>query len=207
MDMTKEELSILFEIMDSDESGTVDYREFVESLYNIKSEDSHKILVLLKHWVMELRCRIMPLNNKSMPSVLSNIQHEIHELQVSMENQLHEMQACVRQLQEVDLLAYKTQDAQSGSTQTTCIDSAQTALKCQDSSSTSNSLGSRSLGTLSRNDWEAQAPPLLGSRFALPSVSGLGVGVRHARISAPNVKTSLTETGGVQQNNSHALDP
>merc|ERR1712048_694242 len=55
MHVTKEELPIFFSIMDEDESGHVDYTEFANMLYRMRSMDQRSALLLVKHHVTEVR--------------------------------------------------------------------------------------------------------------------------------------------------------
>lgn len=55
MDISREDMEVVFSILDIDKSGDVNYREFVEELYKLKNRDSHTLLIFIKHYVMELR--------------------------------------------------------------------------------------------------------------------------------------------------------
>eukprot|EP00928_Gymnodinium_smaydae_P040324 TRINITY_DN27359_c0_g2_i1.p1 TRINITY_DN27359_c0_g2~~TRINITY_DN27359_c0_g2_i1.p1 ORF type:complete len:630 (-),score=149.68 TRINITY_DN27359_c0_g2_i1:211-2049(-) len=55
MDIGKEDLAVVFAIMDQDKSGTLDYHEFVDQLYKMKSQDQQTILTFLKYYVLEIR--------------------------------------------------------------------------------------------------------------------------------------------------------
>eukprot|EP00928_Gymnodinium_smaydae_P081771 TRINITY_DN65233_c0_g1_i1.p1 TRINITY_DN65233_c0_g1~~TRINITY_DN65233_c0_g1_i1.p1 ORF type:complete len:553 (+),score=81.72 TRINITY_DN65233_c0_g1_i1:96-1661(+) len=54
MDVCREDLSTVFCILDEDNSGSVAYDEFVKQLYKMKTEESHTLLVFLKHHVQVL---------------------------------------------------------------------------------------------------------------------------------------------------------
>merc|ERR1719436_1851487 len=58
MDITKEDMTVVFNIMDKDKSGEIDYNEFVEQLYKMKSSDAHTLLVFIKHYVTEVRANV-----------------------------------------------------------------------------------------------------------------------------------------------------
>merc|ERR1712187_452270 len=45
--------------MDKDKSGEIDYNEFVEQLYRMKSSDAHTLLVFIKHYVTEVRQHVI----------------------------------------------------------------------------------------------------------------------------------------------------
>eukprot|EP00811_Abedinium_folium_P014457 NODE_2345_length_2230_cov_13.292915.p1 GENE.NODE_2345_length_2230_cov_13.292915~~NODE_2345_length_2230_cov_13.292915.p1 ORF type:complete len:638 (-),score=170.78 NODE_2345_length_2230_cov_13.292915:233-2146(-) len=53
MDVGKEELHSLFNMMDRDRTGFVEYHEFVQQLHHLKAQDSHTMLIFIKHHVME----------------------------------------------------------------------------------------------------------------------------------------------------------
>eukprot|EP00928_Gymnodinium_smaydae_P099404 TRINITY_DN9470_c0_g1_i1.p1 TRINITY_DN9470_c0_g1~~TRINITY_DN9470_c0_g1_i1.p1 ORF type:complete len:635 (-),score=110.76 TRINITY_DN9470_c0_g1_i1:237-2141(-) len=55
MDASREDLPTIFEILDSDRSGDVDYNEFVEQLYRIKQQDAHTMLCFVKCYLSDLR--------------------------------------------------------------------------------------------------------------------------------------------------------
>merc|ERR1711865_716970 len=58
MDVGKEELTAVFNIMDEDQSGEVDYSEFVDQLYKMRSNDQHTMLVFIKHYVSDVRLKV-----------------------------------------------------------------------------------------------------------------------------------------------------
>merc|ERR1712013_732297 len=58
MDITRDELDIVYDILDEDQSGSVDYKEFTEQLYKMRTQHSHTLLVLIKHFVVDSRRKI-----------------------------------------------------------------------------------------------------------------------------------------------------
>lgn len=57
MGIDQEDLSTVFQIMDSDHSGQVNYSEFVRHIYKMKTADEHTMLSYIRHYVVEiLRC-------------------------------------------------------------------------------------------------------------------------------------------------------
>merc|ERR1719446_1604396 len=58
MDVRKEDISVIFNIMDEDQSGAVTYKEFVEQLHKMKTQDTHTLLVFIKGYVNELRLKV-----------------------------------------------------------------------------------------------------------------------------------------------------
>jgi hypothetical protein len=55
MDVDKSDLETVFSIIDQDRSGSVTYTEFASELHKMKTQDSHILLVFIKHYVLELR--------------------------------------------------------------------------------------------------------------------------------------------------------
>eukprot|EP00928_Gymnodinium_smaydae_P002720 TRINITY_DN10976_c1_g1_i1.p1 TRINITY_DN10976_c1_g1~~TRINITY_DN10976_c1_g1_i1.p1 ORF type:complete len:499 (+),score=79.70 TRINITY_DN10976_c1_g1_i1:57-1553(+) len=49
MDVHKDDLTTVFSILDQDKSGTVAYEEFVKQLHKMKTEESHTLLIFIKH--------------------------------------------------------------------------------------------------------------------------------------------------------------
>lgn len=54
LNIGKEDMTVIFSILDADNSGDVDYHEFVNELHRMKSHDIHTMLVFIKHYVTEL---------------------------------------------------------------------------------------------------------------------------------------------------------
>eukprot|EP00929_Paragymnodinium_shiwhaense_P069031 TRINITY_DN34832_c0_g1_i1.p1 TRINITY_DN34832_c0_g1~~TRINITY_DN34832_c0_g1_i1.p1 ORF type:complete len:557 (+),score=66.03 TRINITY_DN34832_c0_g1_i1:27-1697(+) len=50
MDIHRDQIPIVFEIIDRDSSGTIDFAEFVAGLHNLKNEDTHTLAVLSRHF-------------------------------------------------------------------------------------------------------------------------------------------------------------
>merc|ERR1712048_214021 len=55
MDVSKEDLNVVFSILDKGEDGKVGYHQFVEEIYKMRSSDSHTLLVFIKFYVTDLR--------------------------------------------------------------------------------------------------------------------------------------------------------
>lgn len=49
MEFDTTDLEALFAILDKDSSGTIEYGEFCDQLYRMRTDDSHNMLVLMKH--------------------------------------------------------------------------------------------------------------------------------------------------------------
>eukprot|EP00747_Dinoflagellata_sp_TGD_P091415 gnl/TRDRNA2_/TRDRNA2_165041_c2_seq6.p1 gnl/TRDRNA2_/TRDRNA2_165041_c2~~gnl/TRDRNA2_/TRDRNA2_165041_c2_seq6.p1 ORF type:complete len:606 (+),score=77.59 gnl/TRDRNA2_/TRDRNA2_165041_c2_seq6:85-1902(+) len=55
MDIHQEDLTAVFNIMDMDASGDVDYAEFVDQLYKMRHHDQHTMLVFIKHYIVQMK--------------------------------------------------------------------------------------------------------------------------------------------------------
>jgi hypothetical protein len=94
MDIGEEDIAAVFNILDSDQSGTVQYEEFVEQLWKMKSTDQQTMLIFIKYYVCDIRnkqCSVMKaleqqlLNDfgairEMLNRVLSDEQKELAEL-------------------------------------------------------------------------------------------------------------------------------
>jgi len=58
MDIGERDLDVVFGLLDNDGSGDVDYREFVEQLHVIKSQEARTMLVFIRYYVMEMRAML-----------------------------------------------------------------------------------------------------------------------------------------------------
>jgi len=55
LDVDKEDLECVFNIMDKDRSGEVSYSEFTDLLYKMKSQNSRTLLLFIKYYAVEIR--------------------------------------------------------------------------------------------------------------------------------------------------------
>merc|ERR1719504_378586 len=58
MDIGEEDIAAVFNILDSDQSGTVQYEEFVEQLWKMKSTDQQTMLIFIKYYVCDIRNKV-----------------------------------------------------------------------------------------------------------------------------------------------------
>jgi len=58
MDVKEEDLKTVWNIMDSDRSGTVSCSEFVDQVHKMKTQESHTMLVFIKHYINEIRANV-----------------------------------------------------------------------------------------------------------------------------------------------------
>lgn len=63
MDVQEDDLEVVFGLLDTDDSGTVCYKEFVEQLHMLKNGESHTLLVFIKFYIMEMRSKLAMLND------------------------------------------------------------------------------------------------------------------------------------------------
>eukprot|EP00927_Polykrikos_kofoidii_P006732 TRINITY_DN12722_c0_g2_i2.p1 TRINITY_DN12722_c0_g2~~TRINITY_DN12722_c0_g2_i2.p1 ORF type:complete len:559 (+),score=66.14 TRINITY_DN12722_c0_g2_i2:95-1771(+) len=54
MDVKREEMPLIFAMMDTDKSGDISSAEFVEQLHRIKSQDLHTMLVFMRYYISSL---------------------------------------------------------------------------------------------------------------------------------------------------------
>merc|ERR1719409_1016195 len=57
MDIGEEDIVAVYNILDSDNSGTVMYQEFVEQLWKMKSTDQQTMLIFIKYYVTDIRLK------------------------------------------------------------------------------------------------------------------------------------------------------
>lgn len=58
MDVGADDLEMVFEILDEDKSGTVTFSECVDQLHKMKTQESHTLLIFIKHHVNEIREKV-----------------------------------------------------------------------------------------------------------------------------------------------------
>merc|ERR1712228_370156 len=67
-------MGAVFRMMDDDDSGVVDYREFVEMLQQFKTQNSHTLLVMTKYWVLESRKEVKELLRQFWDAMMDSFQ-------------------------------------------------------------------------------------------------------------------------------------
>jgi voltage-gated sodium channel len=55
MDISREDMDIVWKLLDHDGSGYVDYEEFIKQMYKMKCDDQHMMLVFIRYYVYEIR--------------------------------------------------------------------------------------------------------------------------------------------------------
>jgi len=55
MQIERDECEAVFNILDQDGSGDIDYDEFIKELYKMKSHDQHTMLVFMRYYLIDIR--------------------------------------------------------------------------------------------------------------------------------------------------------
>jgi len=55
MQIDRDDIDAVFNILDKDGSGDIDYDEFITEMYKMKSHDEHTMLVFLRYYVLEIK--------------------------------------------------------------------------------------------------------------------------------------------------------
>lgn len=55
MDVTEDEINVVFEILDRNNTGKIDYLEWIDELHKMKTRDSHTLLTFTKHHVAQIK--------------------------------------------------------------------------------------------------------------------------------------------------------
>jgi len=58
MDIHEQEIDVVWDILDADKSGTIGVVEFVEELSKLKKANMHTMLLIIRHYVMEIRNKV-----------------------------------------------------------------------------------------------------------------------------------------------------
>jgi len=58
MDIEERDIDVVYSMLDTDGSGDVEYKEFVDQLYMLKNHEAHTLLVFIKFYVLEIRARL-----------------------------------------------------------------------------------------------------------------------------------------------------
>merc|ERR1719198_364261 len=66
MGVDREDLSTVFQIMDADRSGKVDYKEFVHHIYKMRTADEHTTLNFIRHYVMQIQRSLLQQGRRHM---------------------------------------------------------------------------------------------------------------------------------------------
>lgn len=59
LDVKKDDMKILFTVLDHDGSGSVDYEEFVEQLFNMQNQDTGVVLSFIRSYVQDVRKQLV----------------------------------------------------------------------------------------------------------------------------------------------------
>jgi len=81
MDVGKDDIKTVFAILDEDKSGTVTYDEFVDQLHKMKSQESHTLLVFIKHYITDVRLKVTEILNDFKAEIKHHDAHAEAEMQ------------------------------------------------------------------------------------------------------------------------------
>lgn len=81
MDIGQGDLKTVFNILDNDMSGSITYSEFVDQIHKMKTQESHTILVFIKHYVQEIKATVQATFVAFKQSVEEEIQRDMLQLQ------------------------------------------------------------------------------------------------------------------------------
>eukprot|EP00443_Scrippsiella_acuminata_P002557 CAMPEP_0115182242 /NCGR_PEP_ID=MMETSP0270-20121206/7843_1 /TAXON_ID=71861 /ORGANISM="Scrippsiella trochoidea, Strain CCMP3099" /LENGTH=520 /DNA_ID=CAMNT_0002595285 /DNA_START=116 /DNA_END=1678 /DNA_ORIENTATION=- len=59
MDVSPDDMHIIFSMLDEDSSGTISYSEFVEQLHKLKSQDTHTMLIFIRGFLKDVRTKLI----------------------------------------------------------------------------------------------------------------------------------------------------
>eukprot|EP00429_Kryptoperidinium_foliaceum_P075817 CAMPEP_0176211784 /NCGR_PEP_ID=MMETSP0121_2-20121125/14827_1 /TAXON_ID=160619 /ORGANISM="Kryptoperidinium foliaceum, Strain CCMP 1326" /LENGTH=331 /DNA_ID=CAMNT_0017550837 /DNA_START=80 /DNA_END=1072 /DNA_ORIENTATION=- len=76
MDISRDDIKIIFNIMDQDSSGDIDYVEFVDQLHRLKSQDQHTLLIFIMYYVKELQAAVLGGKKKEEGGVAPKLREE-----------------------------------------------------------------------------------------------------------------------------------
>mmetsp|Transcript_70113 Transcript_70113/g.196452 ORF Transcript_70113/g.196452 Transcript_70113/m.196452 type:complete len:535 (+) Transcript_70113:46-1650(+) len=81
MDISRDDLKVVFNILDKDSSGDIDYVEFVDQLHRLKNQDEHTLLIFILHHIKELQANFaksmgINLHQGLSPKVREHATHE-----------------------------------------------------------------------------------------------------------------------------------
>jgi voltage-gated sodium channel len=94
MDIHEQEIDVVWDILDADKSGTIQVVEFVDELSKLKKANAHTMLLMIRHYVMEIRNKInqqlllmrqdLERAEKQELEIAEQMRREEHELNNSM---------------------------------------------------------------------------------------------------------------------------
>merc|ERR1719454_1143803 len=73
MDIGREDLQIVWTILDSDRSGTITSKEFVSQVYKLKASDTQFMLAYIKFYITEIKDKLRTEMNKLQKSMEVNM--------------------------------------------------------------------------------------------------------------------------------------
>jgi len=89
LDITKDDMHVVFDMLDQDNSGSVTFVEFVEQLHKMKSQDDHTMLIFIRGYVNEVRKKLgeqLEFMNNETFGMLQNSSNTCRELKAILES-------------------------------------------------------------------------------------------------------------------------
>merc|ERR1711904_549224 len=87
MDITDKDMECVFAIIDEDHSGTVEYEEFAEQLWKMKSQEQQTTLMILKYYILQTWQKITNETSKLQDAFIFQSKHH-QEVVISMCDQM-----------------------------------------------------------------------------------------------------------------------
>eukprot|EP00928_Gymnodinium_smaydae_P045476 TRINITY_DN3030_c0_g3_i1.p1 TRINITY_DN3030_c0_g3~~TRINITY_DN3030_c0_g3_i1.p1 ORF type:complete len:596 (-),score=57.92 TRINITY_DN3030_c0_g3_i1:221-1942(-) len=89
MDVERDDLKTVFEILDHDRNGIVSYTEFINQLHKMKTEESHTLLVFIKHFIVDISHKVSEHMNMFKRTMQAHHERQVEEMDVLKTISLH----------------------------------------------------------------------------------------------------------------------
>jgi len=83
LDIGPEDMEVVFTLLDADKSGSVTYKEFVENLHKMRTQDTQTMLIFIKGYVNDLRGKVteeLHIVKDFLLYQMTDVQRHIHRL-------------------------------------------------------------------------------------------------------------------------------
>jgi hypothetical protein len=104
MEVQKEDLEIVWGILDSDHNGTVSYGEFVKEIYKLRDSDSTYMLAYIKYYITVLKTKLLEVMERQANEQLSELKHieDIEKMEMQkIDHMEEELEARHQEIQQV----------------------------------------------------------------------------------------------------------
>eukprot|EP00929_Paragymnodinium_shiwhaense_P004655 TRINITY_DN10575_c3_g1_i1.p1 TRINITY_DN10575_c3_g1~~TRINITY_DN10575_c3_g1_i1.p1 ORF type:complete len:698 (-),score=150.59 TRINITY_DN10575_c3_g1_i1:130-2223(-) len=160
MDIHKDQLPVVFDIIDRDRSGCVDFLEFVAGLHNLKHEDAHTLAMFARHYgerVHEHLADIVQIKDQvdQQHLMLQRLVHSVTENSAPHKEFLHDAENILQALTE--LLEEDKEKRRTGSTRSSIVDSKAALLRSRDSLAVRKSRCRKAVENGARKDDDSDA--------------------------------------------------